>query len=80
MNDITVNMLAKITMERVQDIKIGELIDIVPAATHDELTDLKNAIKNIIGEETEKQHNRIGEIIMMLIYRKMQRKILETLK
>ena len=66
------DLIAKITGNRVADIRIGEIHGLVPKANADELKMLKKAIKNKKGLDSEEHHNEIGAAILIIIYRLFQ--------
>lgn len=65
-------LLAKATNNRIADIRIGEVYNLIPLADSDELKSLISAIRNERKLESRKHHEEIGGIIKMIISRIFQ--------
>lgn len=65
-------LLAKATNNRITDIRIGEVYNLIPQADSDELKHLMSAIRNERKLESRKHHEEIGAIVKMIISRLMQ--------
>ena len=66
------DLIAKAANNRIADIRIGEIYNLIPQADSDELKDLMSAIRNERKLDSRKKHEAIGAIIMMIVSRLMQ--------
>ena len=78
--DLKMTTIAKITNKRVANIQLGELYNLVPLATHQELRLLKKDIQNEKRLEMEEHHENIGGTIIMILSRIMQKEVTDELK
>jgi len=67
--------LVLITQQRVQDIRMGELYDILPNATEIELKLFKKAINNKEKKSMKDVNDILGNLLMMMIYRIIEKEV-----